>query len=729
MIYLILGVPYRFTGGKLVKAADQLNLFGGVDPVKEKKRGKNDGKRRRSPVTGAQQELKGGHWNNVDDATPAGVGGIAVIEEEKPKVEEKAEKKNPLQMSREEFESALKNADTNQFKSQMVQDWGSGRGQGRRSGGQIKGSMSDAPKGRKTYTTLDKEKLGITSQQVNEIGILDDQYGTKERYLQGRAIGLNHDQAMGISYGDVDGFDLLQRDRPTPAPEPKVEETPVEPDGRSLEDLFIDADRLGNKYQTPEEIQAFNNELADATAAVGDVIDEQLPDRAPEAIDYSGGGTGGRRAIVPASAPRPVAPKTKLPSSVARFLKPKKFDEVKPKVEEKKVEVAKGSLDNPWAFTRAEWEREEDLHRSEVQSNFTQASKSQAIAKFTALQKLKEGSLRHRLAKKIVDEQFAAVDEGREMPHSQEDFEAADWVMNTPVTHKDVVEGAIADGKPVPQHVLDEYPELKRPPLTKSTLRPRAAARTIRGNSVAIAHTTANRVPLAKSVDMPRPRRKLGKAQLSLFDEALHPRDEGGKFTKKDAIAKMRTGVPAAVKKFGDGVQQLHKKIAQMPISQLENYEPEEDLHDQHFLSALNHLDSHTKQGLDAQHHGIVDDALDGHDEHSPELNAAYEQHLSGLKEAIARRIEDHESNITETSERLASQADQEVTDIVDTVEDEEGWAKAKEQVNAVYEKAIANSAAQLASVGADKSTISEFKKRLTSEWRSLVKEYDSNEW
>jgi dihydroorotate dehydrogenase len=54
----------------------------------------------------------------------------------------------------------------------------------------------------------------------------------------------------------------------------------------SLEDLFLQADRIGNKYQTPEEIAAFQAELATEVNTIADLIEEQFPDTEPEIIDY-----------------------------------------------------------------------------------------------------------------------------------------------------------------------------------------------------------------------------------------------------------------------------------------------------------------------------------------------------------------------------------------------------------------------------------------------------------
>lgn len=55
----------------------------------------------------------------------------------------------------------------------------------------------------------------------------------------------------------------------------------------SLEDLFLEADRIGNKYQTPEEIDRFNQQLSQEVAEIGDLIDEQFPDTESEVIDFS----------------------------------------------------------------------------------------------------------------------------------------------------------------------------------------------------------------------------------------------------------------------------------------------------------------------------------------------------------------------------------------------------------------------------------------------------------
>ena len=60
-----------------------------------------------------------------------------------------------------------------------------------------------------------------------------------------------------------------------------------DPDEETLEELFLKADRIGNKYQTPEEIADFNQKLLAEVNEIADEIDRQFPDTEIEFIDYS----------------------------------------------------------------------------------------------------------------------------------------------------------------------------------------------------------------------------------------------------------------------------------------------------------------------------------------------------------------------------------------------------------------------------------------------------------
>ncbi len=55
----------------------------------------------------------------------------------------------------------------------------------------------------------------------------------------------------------------------------------------TLEDLFLEADRIGNQYLTPEEIATFNQELSEVAGEISEEIDRQFPDTEIELIDFS----------------------------------------------------------------------------------------------------------------------------------------------------------------------------------------------------------------------------------------------------------------------------------------------------------------------------------------------------------------------------------------------------------------------------------------------------------
>ena len=69
----------------------------------------------------------------------------------------------------------------------------------------------------------------------------------------------------------------------------KINDLLAQPDPTedTLEELFLQADRIGNKYQTSEEIAAFNQQLSAEVNAIADEIDRQFPDSEIEFIDYS----------------------------------------------------------------------------------------------------------------------------------------------------------------------------------------------------------------------------------------------------------------------------------------------------------------------------------------------------------------------------------------------------------------------------------------------------------
>lgn len=67
----------------------------------------------------------------------------------------------------------------------------------------------------------------------------------------------------------------------------------------SLEDLFLEADRIGRKYQTDEEIEAFNQQLAKTTSEIEAEIERQFPDTEIEVVDFSGKSARSRKPVKP----------------------------------------------------------------------------------------------------------------------------------------------------------------------------------------------------------------------------------------------------------------------------------------------------------------------------------------------------------------------------------------------------------------------------------------------
>jgi hypothetical protein len=54
----------------------------------------------------------------------------------------------------------------------------------------------------------------------------------------------------------------------------------------SLEELFLEADRIGNKYLSHNEIVNFNQVLAQQVSEIAEIIDEQFPSSEAELVDF-----------------------------------------------------------------------------------------------------------------------------------------------------------------------------------------------------------------------------------------------------------------------------------------------------------------------------------------------------------------------------------------------------------------------------------------------------------
>lgn len=107
----------------------------------------------------------------------------------------------------------------------------------------------------------------------------------------------------------------------------------------------------------------------------------------------------------------------------------------------------------PWQMTRREWEAaRESVRPNVVQSDFTRASASGAVANARGLERLLYGVTSE------ASEKLKAAQRG-DITLSPEDLDAITERLQMPVSHEDVVRKAVADGKAVPDDVLAEYPE------------------------------------------------------------------------------------------------------------------------------------------------------------------------------------------------------------------------------------------------------------------------------
>lgn len=110
--------------------------------------------------------------------------------------------------------------------------------------------------------------------------------------------------------------------------------------------------------------------------------------------------------------------------------------------------------EHPWQLSSSQWVREREASRPDTaQSRFTQASASQAATAMARVQWLCYG-VREAASAKLTAAQKGQVKMG------QEEAEKLLDVLATPVRHQEVVAKALAEGKPVPAHVLAEYEEL-----------------------------------------------------------------------------------------------------------------------------------------------------------------------------------------------------------------------------------------------------------------------------
>ena len=63
----------------------------------------------------------------------------------------------------------------------------------------------------------------------------------------------------------------------------------------SLEELFLEADRIGNKYFSGQEIQEQQQKIAVELNEIAEILDNQFPSQQAEVIDYSQGKTSKKK--------------------------------------------------------------------------------------------------------------------------------------------------------------------------------------------------------------------------------------------------------------------------------------------------------------------------------------------------------------------------------------------------------------------------------------------------
>lgn len=114
----------------------------------------------------------------------------------------------PWKVTGAQLNRRLAAADTSHLATERVEDWGSGRGQGKRSGGMVRGAMGDPPRGKKTY----RNPVGALPAEEGKEAMLafgDSQHGDLDTYARARALGMDHDDAMLLTYRDGGGHEAV----------------------------------------------------------------------------------------------------------------------------------------------------------------------------------------------------------------------------------------------------------------------------------------------------------------------------------------------------------------------------------------------------------------------------------------------------------------------------------------------------------------------------------------
>lgn len=135
-------------------------------------------------------------WSSPWDALGKKVAlGEANLNEPIPINSDMNSAKPPHEMTKAEHDEAIEKAPANSFVTTMTENWGSGRGQGKRIGGMVKGGMSDPPRGEKTYTHMFGK---LPKEEATEAYSLEG--AGPIAYAKARAHGFDHEHAMLVGY-------------------------------------------------------------------------------------------------------------------------------------------------------------------------------------------------------------------------------------------------------------------------------------------------------------------------------------------------------------------------------------------------------------------------------------------------------------------------------------------------------------------------------------------------
>jgi len=106
---------------------------------------------------------------------------------------------DPSRMSEKQFWAKIDRVNPGKYATSSTVDWGASRGQGKRHGRMVMGGMSDAPKGKKSYTNiLGKLQGKLSRDDWDEAKHLED--AQKFMFAKAMAAGFSPNVAFLVSY-------------------------------------------------------------------------------------------------------------------------------------------------------------------------------------------------------------------------------------------------------------------------------------------------------------------------------------------------------------------------------------------------------------------------------------------------------------------------------------------------------------------------------------------------